>query len=636
MKVILVGTPNCGKTTLFNWLTGLSAKAVNYPGSTVEIGRGPAAAHWNLGCEFVDTPGVLGVMSQKTTADEEVTREVLRGASQVGDLDLVFCVMDGTQLPRQLVLFEQLRDLGHQPIVVLTMADMVPKAEQERLQEILELVSERPVFWVDGRLGGGLQPLIDFLKTTPRENRSEAMERRWDEGDYRLAHSRIRGWLASAAPSPKDLARCEEKRNQGGEALACQREQSALRAWTETIDAWVLNPWAAFPLLFVAMSVLFSLVFVAAQPLMDGIDSGVSLLGTWVQGASGGAMWGLFLSDGVLAGFGSFLVFVPQIALLFLALAFLEGSGYLARTVVLVDRPFSKLGLTGRSLVPLLVGFACAVPAMMATRTISSRRDRLITNFILPIMSCSARLPVFTLLISFLMNEAPVWQKGMAMAGLYLFSLVMGGVAALILDRMLPRTEISPLAIELPLYRWPSWRLVFRQTLSRVRSFVERAAPIIFVLTLSIWFLSRFPVVEGATPQEQVNQSYLGQAGKFLEPAFTPMGADWRVGVGLLSAFAAREVFVSTLALIMSGSSDNEGDTLLESLRQAQWPNGQPLFTMASVAALIVFFVIALQCLSTVAISARENGSWRFALLQLFVLNGVAYGLAVLTFRLLT
>lgn len=619
MNIVLLGLPNSGKTTLFNWLTGLTAKAVNYPGSTVELGRGALAAHWNPpshSFQIVDTPGIHGLAKAQRSADEDVTWRVLQGESKVGAPDLVLCVLDGTQLSRQLMLYEQLRAMGEKPVLVFTMSDMVSLSERQRLQKVF--ASETPVYWVDGRLGGGLQELIDFIvKQKPRMQTTGPLQvLQWHEADYVAASEKISRRMA---------------KSQTGPAADLQS-----MSWTELLDRVFLHPILSLPLLFFVMTCLFTAVFSLAQPLMDLIDSGFATLSESVLTVSNGATWGLFLSEGVITGFGSFLVFVPQIAILFLGLSFLEGSGYLARTVVLVDRPFSKLGLTGRSLVPILVGFACAIPAMMATRTISSRRDRWITNFILPLMACSARIPVFTLLIGFLMIDEPAWMKGAAMAGLYLLSLLFGGIAALFLDRILPRSEVSPLAIELPRYRWPAPRLLVRQTLHRVRSFIERAAPVIFVLSLMIWFLSRFPQNEGLSAAQQLDASYLGQMGQFLAPLFSPMGVDWRVGIAILSAFAAREVFVSTLALILSGSTETDTGSLLERMHSVRLENGDPLLTNASVAALLIFFVIALQCLSTVAVAARETGSWKFALGQLISMNAVAYVLAVITFSVLS
>lgn len=612
MKVLLVGAPNCGKTTLFNWLTGLSAKAVNYPGSTVEVSRGGLASHWNkenvlLPVEVVDSPGIFGLASKESTADEEVTRRALNGVSMTAP-NLVLGVVDATQLDRQLIVVEQLRAMGARPVVVFTMTDLLTAGARTALKARFP-----EALWIDGRLGGGVDQVVSRI----RENAGAPVLKdlknlNWTEADYVDAQTRIRDVIRGTTG-----------------------ETSRARKLTLYLDQLFLNPYLALPLLFLVMTVLFTSVFVIAGPAMDFVDGTFASLAEWTLATTGENLFGIFLAEGLITGFGAFMVFVPQIAILFLVLSFLESSGYLARTVILMDRPLSKFGLSGRSLVPVLVGFACAVPAMMATRTISSQRDRWITNFIIPLMTCSARLPVFALLIGFLFVDAPAWKKGLTMAGLYLLSLVVGGIAAIILDRILPRGPVNPLALELPLYRWPQWRLVLRQTWSRTRTFIENAAPVIFVLTIVIWAASRFPRYEGVSAEQQLELSYLGQIGQFLDPLFHPMGVDWRVGIALLSAFAAREVFVATLALVVSGSTDTEEGSLIGTLSKIPDSGGAPILNFASACALLIFFVIALQCLSTVAVAYRESGSWKFALGQLVVLNGAAYVLAVAVYQVL-
>lgn len=619
MRIVLVGAPNSGKTTLYNWLTGLNAKAVNYPGSTVDIGRGSLASHWGTSHLILDTPGIYGF--QSGSEDEKVTRRVL-GEEGNGELDLLLCVLDGTQLDRQLVLFEQLRAMGLSPVPVVTMTDLFHPQQKKYLREVLEKSYGRQFYFVDGRLGGGLKELTASFEMSHPQPVFRTLT--WTDADFQRARQ-----------SAHELVESANRRRLPPQESSPMEGQKRL---TAKLDRIFLHPVFAIPLLFAVMTLIFTSVFFFAQPMMDGIESLLGDLALVVGRILGPGEIGMFVTEGVIPGFAAFLVFVPQIAILFLALAFLESTGYLARSVVLVDQVFSKLGLTGRSLVPILVGFACAVPAMMATRTISSRRDRWITLAILPLMTCSARLPVFGLLLGFLMYGQSAFEKGLAMAGLYFLSLLLGGVAALILHRMLPVAELSPLAIELPLYRRPSVRLILRQTWNRVRAFIERAAPVIFTLSLLIWFLSRFP--QKSTGGTELADSYLGMMGHWIEPLFAPMGADWRVGVGILSAFAAREVFVATLAMILRapGGAEAAEDpaSLLETLRATTWPDGSPLFTAASVSALLIFFVVALQCLSTVAVAVRESQSWRFAAGQLVVMNLAAYALAVLVYQTLS
>jgi ferrous iron transport protein B len=334
---------------------------------------------------------------------------------------------------------------------------------------------------------------------------------------------------------------------------------------------------------------------------------------------------------------GAVLIFLPQIFILFFGIGILESSGYLARAATLVDKPFSKLGLSGRSFVPVLSGFACAVPAIMATRNISSKRDRLITSIMIPLMTCSARLPVYALLTGFLFKKAPVWQAGLFLTALYLGALVLGAFSAAVLNKIIPQGEKSLFLMELPLYRRPQFKILLSQSWNRSLSYARKAGPVIFILAVAVWLGSTFPNYQETNPEIKLSQSYLGQVGQKIEPLFTPMGADWRVGVGLISAFTAREVFVSTLAVVMNIGETQDEDSLqsslLETMDQAKKSNGEKLFTVASVLALIIFFMIALQCMSTFAITVKETGSMQFAMVQMISLNVLAYVLAVIVYQ---
>ena len=334
----------------------------------------------------------------------------------------------------------------------------------------------------------------------------------------------------------------------------------------------------------------------------------------------------------------SVLVFVPQIFILFIGISLLESSGYLARAATIIDKPFSKLGMSGRSFVPVLSGFACAVPAIIASRNIPSTRDRWITNFIIPLMTCSARLPVYTLLLAFVFKNEAAWKPGLALALIYIVSTLIGALAAGLVNKFLPQKEASFFMMELPLYRRPRVQVLLKQGLSRTYSYIKRAGPVILVLSVFIWVASNFPHNEIQDPQQKLEQSYLGKTGHFLEPVFKPMGLDWRVGIGLISAFAAREVFVSSLVIVFNVTDNNEQtqqNSLLENMRAATFSDGSRIFTVPSIVGLILFFMIALQCMSTVAISMKENNSWKYAISQLVVFNLVAYLLAVGVFQLL-
>ncbi len=468
----------------------------------------------------------------------------------------------------------------------------------------------------DGSLGGGLHELVQIFEKIPPRNQKvkkpQALSFEEHEKNLKNSADLVEKIFRSTTKSQEHLKRISEQ--------------------THRLDRFLLHPFFGLIFFFIFMSLLFTSIFWIAAPFMDYVDSGFSWLAEQVSGES---LWQDFLSSGIIASFGAVFVFVPQIFILFAGISILESSGYLARAATLIDRPFSKIGLSGRSFVPILSGFACAVPAMMATRNIPSQRDRWITNFIIPLMSCSARLPVYALLLSFLFAGQPAWKAGIAMTALYIGSLVVGALVSGVLHRILPQNQNSFFMMELPLYRLPKARVILRHSFDRTMSYVKRAGPPIFIFAVLIWVGTTFPRVE--VEQDQLTSSYLGQVGQYIEPVFKPMGLDWRVGVGLLSAFAAREVFVSSLALVFHVAGDDEDAqqaSLLKSMSTATNSHGEPLFTTGSVIGLLIFFMIALQCMSTVAISVRENRSWKFAMTQLVAFNILAYILAVVAYQI--
>jgi ferrous iron transport protein B len=409
-------------------------------------------------------------------------------------------------------------------------------------------------------------------------------------------------------------------------------EKPTSRERTRRLDRVLLHPVFGLVLFAAIMTGLFSSIFWAATPLMDAVDGAFSYVADQLLAVSPHNLGIQFLANGVIASAGAVLVFIPQIFILFVGIILLEDSGYLARSATLVDKPLAKLGLGGRSFVPLLSGYACAVPAMMAARTINSRKERWLTLFVVPLMSCSARLPVYALLLSFLFHGEGAWKAGLALAAIYLGSLVVGGIASLIASRFVKMDDQSFFMMELPVYRRPRASLVLRQALMRTKSYVQRAGFPIFVFALIVWLGTTFPNYTLEDKTLRLNTSYAAQLGQAIEPVFEPMGGDWRTGVGLISAFAAREVFVSSLAVVFQIADEDEAtmqDTLLAKMQEAKAPDGYPLFTVATVLGLIVFFMIALQCLSTVMVAFRESGGWKFALAQLAIFNVVAYLLAV-------
>ncbi|KHD87976.1 MAG: ferrous iron transporter B [Bdellovibrio sp. ArHS] len=612
----LVGAPNSGKTTLYNWLTGSRFKTVNYPGATVEFSLGHLASHLGESHMMVmDTPGTYSLHPK--SADEWVTLKSIYENPKVKRIDGIIVVVDGTQISRHLQLVMQLRETGFPMMVVITMSDLLRKEGIEIDLPYLQKTLGCSVLQFDGLLAGGLKEIV-----------AEAKNLHWNKEP-----SRPVPW--SFEIQETKLAQCEQIAK---EALThktdhAQERLNRIVATTEKIDRILLHPVLGFALFIVIMGALFSSVYWMATPFMDLIDGWFTMANEWVTALAPGALWTDFLANGVITSFAAFMVFVPQIFILFLGIGILESTGYLARAATLIDRPFSALGMSGRSFVPLLSGFACAVPAIIATRNIPSTKDRLITAFVIPLMSCSARLPVYALCIAFLFHGESSMKAGFALAALYIGSMFLGALAAGVVSKFIPRSEPSLFMMELPIYRRPKIRVLVRHAWTRTLSYVKRAGPLIFAFAVVIWVGSTFPNYKTEDAHQKLEESYVGQMGKFIEPVVAPMGVDWRVGVGLISAFAAREVFVSSMAVtfnITDTDEDSQQEALLTQMSQATNSQGEKIFTVSSVIGLMVFFLIALQCMSTVGVQIRESGSWKFAVTQLVAFNVFAYVLVVL------
>lgn len=614
--VALVGPPNSGKTTLFNWITGLRFKTVNYPGSTIDFNVGASHSRYGHAVEFIDTPGIYSLFPK--SSDEVVTHDVLFNNAVNKKIHHVIVVVDATQLSRNLYLVRQLQEAGYHYTIALTMIDLVRK---EGINVDIHKISKTfncKVIPIDGSLGGGVNDLVGFVQSHL----------------YTEAHiKKLTPW----APDKRENI-LKELELLAQNFISNKKSLSVFNR-TRSLDQFLMHPIFGIFIFAGIMAILFSSIFWAAKPFMDFIDKFFSLLADSAGLLLGNNLFSNFVTDGLISGFSSVLVFVPQIFILFLGIGILEDSGYLARAATLIDKPFSWVGLNGRSFVPVLSGFSCAVPAIMAARTLSNKRERLITTFIIPLMTCSARLPVYALLLSFLFVGQSAWKPGLTLAALYLGALFVGAVAAGTLNKILKKEGKSLFMLELPLYRRPNWWSVVKIAITKTKSYALRAGPIIFTLSLLIWVFSIFPNYKIQNKAERFQQSYFAQVGKTIEPVFRPMGSDWRVGVGLMSAFAAREVFVSSLAVIFnvteSGDDASLQASLLQKMKQATFSDGTPVFTTASVAALLVFFMIALQCMSTVGVAIRETRSWNFALAQLAILNIVAYICAVATYHLL-
>ena len=704
--VAIAGNPNCGKTTLFNSLTGVHAKVGNYPGITVE--RREAALHLPDGRDAVllDIPGTYSLSAR--TAEEQIAIAAIAGLNRFQDPDAVIVVVDGTQLARNLYLALQVLELRLKVVVALNMCDVLERndiaVDTDKLSEELGVAVVR----VSATRGDGIAELrraVSNVLAAEGEGVSHGVVQRvngavgaaveavmpeipegWSRGD-----SDRRAALATWAllsldeedelwdvPEPLQRTVLHQRRlaEEAGEDIdltvvsaryrwidsVCARVMGevpgVLRRFTDAFDRVLISPIVGFPVFLLVMGMVFEALFTWSAPLIDIVGNVMSVFGESLGAVLPEGLLRDFVTDGLVAGVGAVIVFLPQILMLFLFISLMEDSGYMARAAFLMDRIMKAIGLTGRAFVPMLSGFACAIPAIMATRTMERRRDRMLTMMVVPIMTCSARLPVYTLIIAAL-YPAPDEAGGkifgffslqaLLMVAMYLFSTVLALVAAAVLGRTLFRGESSPLLLELPPYRWPSPVSVIRQMWERSRLFVTEAGTVILTCTLVLWVLLTFPrdlalsrdyaqeattievtgVTEGVPESALVDQlaalggleeaerlraSWGGRLGRTLEPVIAPLGFDWKIGVGLIGAFAAREVFISTMGVVygMGDGVDEETVPLREHLQAEVWPDGRRVYTPLVGLSLMVFFALAAQCMSTLAVVKRETKSYRW------------------------
>ena len=609
-KIFIVGSPNSGKTTLFNWLTGYKNRTVNYPGSTVSLSIGRVQKKYD--CEFsvVDTPGVYSLFPQ--SKDEEITYKSL---FEEKDHSCVVVVADISKIEKQCSLIHQLKESGFKVIVALTMSELIkrPVEDLEKFQNAFKI----PFIPIRGDTGEGVAQLIEEIKKHIKPETSQEI-------------TPLKNWTISKRESI-----IEKYKNLFENIQKSKKFEFFLSAkW----DRFLLHPKWGFVFFVIIMFSLFSSLFWLADPFMTLVDDFFSFSIEKVQSISSDSLIIDFISNGILGSFGAVLVFVPQIFILFLGISFLEDSGYLSRAVSLIDGPLSTMGLSGRSFIPFLSGYACAIPAALATRNIPSAREKWMTLFTIPFMSCSARLPVYALLLSFLFYGQSSFKPGLVLTLIYFGSFLAGIMVVALLNLFLKKEKDVPFTIDLPLYRRPIFIKLIRTSWNRTKHYVTKAGPAIFSFALLIWFAINFPRNLELSDSEQIQQSYASLLGHFIEPVFEWIGVDWRVGVGLIAAFVAREVFVSSLVLVFSITAKEGGSvtqSLLEKMNEAVNSQGEPIFTFASVTALIVLFMFSLQCLSTTAVMYKETQSKAFALIQFLSLNVVAFLLAIATYQTL-
>ena len=607
--VALVGPPNSGKSTLFNRLTGLRQKVANYPGVTVEKHVGRVRIPDGPELDLVDLPGVSGFSAR--TLDERVTRDVLEGnAEGLPAPDAIILIVDVTRLETQLMLCEPILEVGVPTLLVLNMADELERRgghiDEAKLADELGVDIVR----ASARRGVGMEGIYDFLQHV--HDRGPLPDRPCPA----VSNVPYRG---VALPTVDVFAR--RRRYIDGVVSDAGYRRAGPSRITERLDSVLLHR-VLGPIAFFAIVLLvFQAIFTWATPAMDGVEWLVATSGGWVAEFMPDGWLESLLIDGVWAGVGAVVVFLPQILILFLFIGFLEDSGYMARAAVIADRFMYRVGLQGRAFLPLLSAYACAVPAILAARTVEDERDRLATIFVAPFMTCSARLPVYALLIAAFIPERPVLgpflgTRAATLLGLYLLGAVAAVFTAFLLKRTLLKGQASTFLMELPSYRIPSFRSIFLRLLERTRIFLRRAGRIILVVTVVLWGLTQVPLQDGVAPS--IEESVLGQAGQVIEPAIAPLGFDWQVGIGIIASLAAREVIVGVLGTLNGVEEAGEDSLQLQQALQEQLSFGAAI-------GLLIFFAFALQCLSTVAVMKRETAGWKWPILQFSYMLALAW-----------
>jgi ferrous iron transport protein B len=609
LSLSLVGVPNCGKTALFNRLTGSRQKVANYPGVTVERKEGRfLGPHTGRVYRVLDLPGAYSL--QATTLDEAITRDVVLGrhASELPP-DLLVCVVDATNLRLNLRLVLDLKRLGRPMIVALNMSDLARERGYKLDVAALSRAIGLPVVETVAIRSGGERALV------------EAIDRREASGEPIGRIDLPGATVADIEGTQREVRRILHDID--------YRVPPRL-ALLARIDALVLHPVSGPLLLAVVLFLMFQAVFSWARAPMDFVQGAVADLGTWLSGMMSDGPLRHLLVDGVIAGVGSVLAFLPQILVLFLFILALEDSGYLPRAAFLLDRLMGKVGLSGRAFIPLLSSFACAIPGIMATRTIPSSRDRLATILVAPLMTCSARLPVYALLIAAFIPRRSLGifnLQGIVLFALYLAGVLSAMAVAFALKRTIMRSNYHPLLLELPEYKWPNLRNLVLGLWERTRIFLARVGTILLSLMVVLWFLASYPAPPAGATGPAIQYSFVGMLGRLLQHVFAPIGFNWQISVALVPGLAAREVAVGALGTVysMSAAGKDVAGALIPVLA-ASW-------SIATGLALLAWYVFAPQCLSTLAVVKRETNSWRYPLLMVVYLFALAYAAAFVTYR---
>jgi len=687
IHIALVGNPNSGKSSLFNALTGLNQKVGNFPGVTVDKKTGDLTIGVHPST-LIDLPGTYSFYPKRE--DEWVAYKVLMGVDLEINTDVILLVADASNLKRNLLFCSQIIDLKKPVVLALTMNDLAAKKgikiDIAGLQKDLGI----PVVAVDARKNKGLNELKNALVGIIETPRSKNQESFIDNknlaplaidafkilfpttSDYSALHYLMHH---EAFPLEEEMQNRIEQieidnqfnhtKTQAQEILqryghiqeimknrVTEPDPTAKKKRTDRLDNIFLHRVGGYAILFSVLFILFQSVFWMAKFPMDAIEWIFTNVTTYLNTILPNVWWQDLLVNGLVAGIGGIVIFVPQIMILFGLITLLEDTGYMARISFLSDKLMRKVGLNGKSVMPMISGFACAVPAIMSARNIENKKERLLTIMVTPFMSCSARLPVYTILISLVIDNKFYFGflslQGLVMMGLYLIGIIMALLVSMVLKWFVKIKEKSYFILELPVYRAPRWGNVVVTMIQKAKIFVTDAGKVIIVISLLLWFLSSYGPGEqmkkleethiqqvAATPQNKVQldkeylthkleNSYAGILGKNIEPIIAPLGFDWKMGIAIVTSFAAREVFVGTMATLYSvEASDNT--SLTEKLRAAKRPDGTPVYSLAAALSLMIFYVLAMQCMSTLAVVKRETQSWKWPVLQFFMMTGLAY-----------
>ena len=678
--IAIVGNPNSGKTTLFNLLTGLKQKVANYPGVTVEKKIGECYSQHGKKLRLIDLPGAYSLNAR--SPDEAVLRDVLLGRRpETPRPDRVVCVVDSANLERNLYLVSQVLELGLPTILVLNMADVAEQREWRIDAAKLSSLLGIPVVQTQAVTGKGLIELKLALsrEDVPATNwqsavipagvraalessrgplcetgaihaKASLLEPLYllsghDPTHYGLADTQmariheLRQSIDAAFPGWEDELVADRYRSiEKLCAEVLKRPDQEKETITDKLDRIFLHPVLGFANLLLVLGILFYLIFRVAEGPMGWIEGVFGDLGAWVETLMGPGDLRDLIVNGVVPGVSGVVIFLPQILILFFFIGILEDTGYMSRLAFIMDWLMSKVGLNGKSFLPFLSSYACAVPGVMAARTIDNPKDRLVTILIAPLASCSARLPVYSLLIAVLFptKEVGAWTQSLIMLSLYALGTGGAFVFAWIFSKTVMKGEASPMILEMPPYKRPALKSILLLVGQRAKAFLVRAGTIILGISILIWAASTYPKTDTEDKSLQLANSFAGQAGHLIEPAIAPLGYDWKIGIGLIGSFAAREVFNSTMSVVYAVESDDDEnlDPLRDKLISERRPDGKPVYSPLVCISLLIFYVFAMQCVSTIAIVKRETGSWKWALLQLGYMTGTAYVLSLLVYQI--